>query len=218
MGNRFRIILCLTASAMLAGGAMAESRKYCVSCKDPDQTYVCQVDTPYASPGGKGLQLYCIIRTSKDGGHASCTIAGTDAEQCAGPVRIYTFEAPVIPPRVRDAVQRLRKAGDTDSPEESLLTVPPQKGGEPKTLIDMTGRAVTASRKGIKNTGKAVTGAASATTGTVGKVVRGAGKGVTKTARKVGSVTKKTGSAAASAAKTAYDCLRSLFKNCGASQ
>ena len=79
----------------------------------------------------------------------------------------------------------------------------------------MTGKAVKASRKGLKNTGQAVSGAASSTTQTVGKVARGAGKGVTKAAKKVGSATKKTGSAVGSAAKTALDCLKSWFKECG---
>jgi len=216
MGNLLRVIFCIiTVAAMLAGGAHAEQRQYCVSCKDPDRTYVCQLETPHASPSDKGLQLYCIIRISKDGGHKSCAIDNQDTTQCAGPVRTYAFDAPVISPQLRDAAQRYRKSRDRDKPEQTL---PPQKGGEPETLIEMTGRAANASRKGIKKTGQAVTGAVGATTATVGKAVRGAGKGVTKTVRKVGSTTKKTGSAVGSAAKTAYDCLRSWFRKCGDSQ
>ena len=218
MGNRLRVTFCIiTAAAMCAGGARAEPRQYCVTCDTPDQTYLCQIETPHANPSDKGLQLFCIIRISKDGGHNSCAVANRDAAQCAGAIRTYTFEAPAIPPQLRDAVQRYRKAKDKDKdkPDETL---PPQKRGEPKTLIEVTGRAVNASRKGIKKTGATVSGAASATTGKVGKVAIGAGKGVTKAARKVGSATKKTGSAVGSAAKTAYNCLRSWFKKCGSSQ
>lgn len=79
----------------------------------------------------------------------------------------------------------------------------------------MTGRAVKASRKGLSNTGQAVGGAASSTTGTVGKAARGVGKGVKKAAGKVGSATKKSGSVVGGAAKTAFDCIKSFFNECG---
>lgn len=206
---------CFSAAAMIAGEATAEPRQYCVSCKDPDQTYICQVETSLANPNEKGLQLYCIIRTSKDGGHKSCTVSKTDIAQCAGPVLTYSFQAPSVSPQIREAVERFRKAREPDQAEESG---PQQKGGEPETLIDMTGRAVKASREGIKNTGQTISGTASATTGKVGEVARGAGKGVTKAARKVGSATKKTGAAVGSTAKTAIDCIRSWFRDCGSSQ
>ena len=198
--------------AIASGTAVAETQQYCVVCKDPNQTYVCQVDTPHANPSDKGLQLYCIIRISKDGSHNSCAVQTNSADACDGPVKAYAFQAPAIPPQLRETVDRLRKSREKDVDEQ---TVPPQKGGEPETLIDMSGRAAKASREGLSNTGRAVKGAASTTKGKVGKAARGVGKGVTKAAGKVGSATKKTGSAAASAAKTAYDCLKSLFKECG---
>ena len=192
--------------------AEAGTQQFCVVCKDPNQTYVCQVDTPNANPGDKGLQLYCIIRISKDGGHNSCAVQSNSADACEGPVKAYAFQAPAIPPQLRATVDRLRKSREKDVNEQ---TVPLQKGGEPETLIDMTGRALKASKQGLSNTGQAVGSAASSTTGKVGKAARGVGKGVTKAAGKVGSATKKTGSAVGSAAKTAYDCLKSLFKECG---
>ena len=216
MRTAMRILLCLIGSLVFIafdfGTAGAETRQYCVTCKEPDQTYVCQVDTPHANPSDKGLQLYCIIRTSKDGGHRSCAVQSNSADGCTGPVKTYSFQAPVITPELRSTVDRLRKPNEKKADEQTL---PPQKGGEPETLIDLTGRAVRASRKGLSNTGQAVSGATSSTTGKVGKAARGVGKGVTNAAGKVGSATKKTGSAVGSAAKTAYDCLKSLFKECG---
>ncbi len=206
------IIAGLVCIAIVSDNAVAEAQQYCVVCKDPDQTYVCQVDTPNANPSDKGLQLYCIIRISKDGGHNSCAVQSNSADACEGPVKAYAFQAPAIPPQLKSTINRMRKSREKDAEEQTL---PPQKGGEPKTLIDMTGRAVKASRKGLSNTGQAVGSAASSTTGKAGKAARGVGKGVTKAAGKVGSATKKTGSAVGSAAKTAYDCLKSLFKECG---
>jgi len=212
MDTKFTITLIFAAATVTASAFAAEPRQYCVTCKDPDQTYVCEVETPHANPNEKGLELYCIIRTSKDGGHKTCSVTKTDIAQCSGPVRTYSFQAPAIPPKLREAVREFRNAEEKDNSNDVR---PQQKGEEPKTLIDLTGRAVKALPPGIKNTGQTISGTASATTGAVGKVARGAGKGVAKATRKVGSATKKTGIAAGKTAKSAFDCIWSLFKDCG---
>lgn len=191
----------------------AETREYCVICNGPEQTYRCLVNTPSNSSGEKGLQLYCIIRVSKDGGHKSCAVRDDTSVACAGPIKTYTFTAPAISPQLRSAAEKIRKSRNGELVDQNAS--PEQKGGEPKTLIDVTGRAVKASRKGLKNTRQAVGGAASSTTQKVGNAAREAGKGVSKTAKKVGSATKKTGSAVGSAAKRAFHCLKSWFKECG---
>lgn len=201
--------LCLLAIPV--GPAASEPRQYCVTCKDPDQTYICQVDSGQATPTDEGMRLFCIIRTSKDGGHRTCAVNTNSIAGCSGTVRTYSFKAPEIPQDVRETMRRHRETPDTNQDPQGL---PPQKGGEPETLIDLTGRAVGASREGIKNSGEAVGGAARVTKKTVGKAARGMGKA----AGKVGQATKKTGSAVGNAAKTAYDCLTSLFKDCGSSQ
>jgi hypothetical protein len=150
MKNRFGIIIvCFAAAILTHGDAKAETQQYCVVCKGPDQTYLCRVETPLANPNNKGLELYCIIRTSKDGGHKSCAVDTRSAADCAGPVKTYTFQAPTIPPNLRSAVERYRNRPKKAEEEQSL---PPQKGGEPKTLVDVTGRAVDASREGLRNT------------------------------------------------------------------
>ena len=213
IGKALVIIASLAFLAIYHSEAKAEARQYCVVCEDPDQSYVCRVETPYENPSDKGMRLYCIIRTSKDGGHKSCKVDINRAvDACTGPVKTYTFKAPAASPELRSAIDRLRKSREKNETDQNL---PQQKGGEPETLIDMTGRAVKASREGLSNTGQAVSGAASTTTGTVGKAARGVGKGVTKAAGKVGSATKKTGGAVSNAAKTAFDCLKSFFKECG---
>lgn len=204
----FSLIGALICLACFVDTAGAEMQQYCLACKDPDQTYLCQIDTPHSNPSDKGMQLYCIIKTSKDGGHRSCAIQNSEIATCVGPIKTYTFQKPSIPPELRSAVDRFRKSREI---KQENQTLPPQKSGEPKTLIDMTGRAVKASKKGLSNSGHAVGGVASSTTGKVGSAARGVGKGVKKAAGKVGSATKKSGSAA----KTAFDCLKSFFKECG---
>ena len=101
------LITGLVFAAFASGAAKAEIRQYCISCKGPDQTYLCQVETPNANLGDKGLQLYCIIRTSKDGGHKSCAVQSKISGACDGPVKAYTFQVPAIPTELRSA----RKSG-----------------------------------------------------------------------------------------------------------
>ena len=106
--------------AIASGAAVAKTQRYCVVCKDPNQTYVCQVDTPHANPSDKGLQLYCIIRISKDGSHNSCAVQSNSADACDGPIKAYAFQAPAISPQLRDsrpaaqvARERRRRANST---------------------------------------------------------------------------------------------------------
>ena len=195
--------------------AEAGTVQLCVQCTDPDKTYLCDVNTNNALQNQKGLQLFCIIRTSREGGHRSCSVDERPISQCSGEVKSYSFNAPQIPENVRRALAKRRSQGPANSPDPDI---PPQKGGEPETLIEMTRGAVGASKEGIKNSGQAVGTAAGATKQTVGNAARGVGKGVTSAAGKVGSATKKTGSAVGSAAKNAWDCVKSLFKGCGSSQ
>lgn len=212
MNYRFIIVAFCAFFLLLPDYGRAEKRQYCVICNGPDQTYQCQVNTPTNSSGDKGLQLFCIISVSKEGGHKSCAVRDDTSAVCAGPVKTYTFQAPAISPQLRSAVDNIRKSRGEVRIDQAVS--PKQKNGAPETMIDMTGRALKASRQGLKKSGQAVGGAASSTKQKVGQAARGAGKGVTKTAKKVGSATKKTGSAVGNAAKTAYNCLKSWFKEC----
>ncbi len=196
----FAILAGLLLVLAMAERVQAEPKRFCVRCADPEQTYVCEVDTPQPIARGDGLQLYCIVRTSKDGGHSSCAVDNTPISKCAGPVKAYTFVAPEISPEARQAIQRFRGRNDNSSFETEQ---PADEDRNSATVFGMTRGAVGASKKGIKKSGQAVGGAAGKTTRTVGKA-----------AGKVGSTTKKAGSAVGSAAKTAYDCLFSFFKDC----
>ena len=51
--------------------AGADQASYCVTCKNPDQTYVCRVNAG-GSKASDALKLYCVIRTAKEGHHTSC--------------------------------------------------------------------------------------------------------------------------------------------------
>ncbi len=66
------LIVCAVPSA-LAGEA-----SYCVTCTNPDQTYVCRVTAGGSKPSD-ALKLYCVIRTAKEGHHASCSAERSSA-------------------------------------------------------------------------------------------------------------------------------------------
>jgi len=208
------MIFCGAVFGMAAGfmALPAAAAQYCVKCTEPDQTYVCNVDTGPGLQNEKGLQLFCIIRTSREGGHRSCAVDQSSSANCTGIPKTYSFNVPEIPDSVRHA---LAKRQHERTPR---TTTELPKDGDPETLIDLTRGAVGASKKGIKNTGETVGGVAGTTKEKVGQAARGVGKGVAAVTGKVGSATKKTGSAVGSAAKNAWDCVKSLFKDCSSTE
>jgi hypothetical protein len=66
-------------------------------------------------------------------------------------------------------------------------------------VVKLTKRAVKSSRKGLSNAGSGVRGATQGTSKRVGSAVRGAGAGV------------------GNAARTTYNCITSLFRDCWSS-
>ncbi len=130
----------------LAFPAQAEEVAFCVSCQGPDQTYVCRV-TGDDLRKNDALKLYCVVRTAKDGGHASCG-ARNDISGCNGVEKIYAYNGPAMPegladdPRVKGIAEKIaheQKAFDHSEEEKR------------KSLAAVTGRAFSASRRGIRN-------------------------------------------------------------------
>lgn len=145
--------LALGLGAFVAPPALAEGVAYCVTCKKPRQTYVCRV-TGEGSRLTDALKLYCIVRLAKEGKHASCRAKRRVAD-CDGIERTYSYHGPAIPDRLEDdpRVQKLmRKAAR----EQEAFEKP--DGEAPQTLVDLTGRAVGASRKGWRNMRDAIKG------------------------------------------------------------
>ncbi|MGH6792312.1 MAG: hypothetical protein ACRECF_06200, partial [Methyloceanibacter sp.] len=132
---------------VLTAPALAKDATYCVTCKNPDQVYSCQV-TGVGSRANDAVKLYCIIRTAKEGNHASCS-AERGAKGCQGLAKVYNYDGPAIPPevasdpRVQGLVDRI--ARDQDAFDK------PKEGKGPKTMFELGGRAVSASRQGLRN-------------------------------------------------------------------
>ena len=152
--NTFLFLIAAAIGLLqLTRSADAGSVQFCVACTEPAKSYVCNVETPHTFQNDAGLQLFCIVRISKDGGHRSCTVDQSNSGKFSDVIKSYSFAAPEIPDGVKRALAKRRQ--NSSSGAEQMAT-PPQRGGEPETLIDMTRGAVGASREGLRTTGGAV--------------------------------------------------------------
>lgn len=222
-------MLLATAFVWLAPPAMAANAVYCVTCKNPDQTYRCKVAGVGSRPHD-ALKLYCVIRTAKEGNHATCK-ATAIAPSCRGVVKVYNYDGPSLPEEViaDPRVQKLKKRAEQD---KRAFEKP--AGGEPKTLFELGGRAVDASRKGLRNAGSAigVTSSADEAPATANAELPPAAESAPPPAEQpvetsmaepsesVGTATRmkhaaqNAGSAVGGFARKSYNCVLSLFSNC----
>lgn len=150
-GLPFIAALFIAATAPVGGAAQVASTDYCVTCKGPAETYRCRVQGREATPSD-ALKLYCVIRTAKEGGHASCS-AKKATTGCVGLVKVYSYDGPALPenissdPRVRDLNRKIER-------EQRAYEEP--SGDAPSSLFELGGRAVDASRRGLRNAGSAI--------------------------------------------------------------
>jgi hypothetical protein len=142
------------AAAMLLcalPGAKAGDAAFCVTCKNPDQTYLCRIAGGDAGRSD-AAKLYCVVRTAKEGGHASCSAREATAG-CHGVEKVYSYDGPAIPdviaedPRVKKVLGRIEK-------EQKAY----DKDDEHKSLVEVTGQAMSASRRGWRNMRASITG------------------------------------------------------------
>jgi hypothetical protein len=153
MGWPVHVGKCLQAAglaaalACLASAASADEASYCVTCANPNQTYRCRVvgDGAGVSDAAK---LYCIIRTAKEGHHSSCS-AESKTANCPGIEKVYTYDGPSIPAEIASDPRVKSLAGRIAHDQQAFAK--PQTGGAPKTLFELGGRAVNASRDSWRN-------------------------------------------------------------------
>lgn len=125
--------------------AMAGEAAYCVTCTGPDQTYVCRITAGGSKPSD-ALKLYCVIRTAKEGHHASCS-AERSSPACNGVEKVYSYDGPIPP----DIASDPRIKNFTDKIDQNQKAFEKPKGDQPETLVELGGRAVSASRQGLRN-------------------------------------------------------------------
>lgn len=231
-----RFLLAIGVGMILVGSGSSAwgGQPYCVSCVGPEQSYACFVETPPGLQAKQSLQLYCVFQLARQGGHQSCSVKRSSGGNCQGIETVLSYSGPSEPaPQPSDFETATASEGEpymepaATDPGVADSARPPaagepehqppeqeKKSGEPRTLIEATERAVDSSGEQLGKAGKAVKNAGA----TVGDVASKATKTVvdaTKDAAKsVSDVTTKAGKAVGKAAKSAYDCVTSLFSKC----
>jgi hypothetical protein len=140
-------VLAACLSAFAASPALAEEARYCVTCTNPDQTYICRVTAGGSKPSD-ALKLYCVIRTAKEGHHASCSAVRSPA--CNGIEKVYSYDGPMPEDFATDP--RLKNVRERIEQEQKAFDKPND------TLVKLTGRAVSASRQRLRNARSALGG------------------------------------------------------------
>jgi hypothetical protein len=194
----------------------ASEANYCVTCKNPDQTYVCSVDAG-GRKAGDAMKLYCIIRIAKEGHHGSCA-AEQDSGGCRGVQKVYSYDGPMpedlaSDPRVKHFTDKIKRDQQTFDKKPT--------GDQPKTLVELTGRAVSASRKGLRNARGALGGSSDQPLPDDPPPLNPSEAPLTaetppavESADASPSRAQKTGSAVGGFARKSYRCMLSLFRNC----
>jgi hypothetical protein len=213
MGRHAYIVLRIAAIAAsfacLAAAALAGDASYCVTCTGPDQVYRCRI-TGQGSKPSDALKLYCVIRTAKEGHHASCS-AENATPACAGPEKVYAYDGPDIDqivqdPRVKNLMSRVEH-------ENKAFDKP--KGEGPQTMVELTGRALTASRQGWRNAKSALGGSSGETAPLpVSPQASSTEASAASAATSSPSRMQRASSAMGSLARKSYRCLRSFFRHC----
>jgi hypothetical protein len=216
--------------AWLATPSSAGEAAYCVTCKNPDQTYLCKVAGEGSRPTD-ALKLYCVVRTAKEGNHASCS-ASQDVSGCNGTEKIFSYDGPAIPSGLAED-PRVKKLMGKVAHDQRQFDKP--RGQGPQTLVELTGRAMNASRAGWRNAREAISGtpAESSQTGSTAIPSAQASAPPLPTAtppsrsseatpnrhsesrtQRVKHAARDAGSAVGSFARKSYRCVWSLFRNC----
>lgn len=210
--------LAASFSLVAIAAAAAEEASYCVTCTGPDQVYRCRI-TGEGSKPSDALKLYCVIRTAKEGHHASCS-AENATPACAGIDKVYSYDGPVIPddiaqdPRVKSLMARINHQNKSfDQPQQEA----PKSGEAPKTMVELTGRALSASRQGWRNA-KAALGGGSNQDAPPLPVTPQASSAQSADAAAAPadppSRMQRASSAMGNFARKSYRCLFSLFRHC----
>lgn len=171
--------------------AHAGSVEYCVTCKNPNASYRCRLQ---GSGVGKSdaLKLYCVVRTTKEGGHASCS--AKQKAGCTGVVKVYQYDGPTLPENLANdpRVQKLNKRVNQDNRAFENNS----DDDKADSLFELGGKAYDASKRGIGNAGAAI------------------GLGGAAKQQSAPPPPAQTGPKKKNFAKRGFDCMMSLFRNC----
>jgi hypothetical protein len=199
--------LAAAATWLLAGAAatpLLADATYCVTCKNPDQTYLCRVSTGGGKPSD-ALKLYCVIRTAKEGNHASCS--AVSGANCNGIEKVYSYDGPMPEDFAADARGKVKKFKEKIEHEQKAFEKP--KTDAPDTLVELTGRA----RERWRNARGSLTGSGASPNESLPpsetEAVQDNGASVAASPTPEANAGDQPG-----LARRSYRCVMSLFRNC----
>jgi hypothetical protein len=199
------------AAAWLLAGAAATpllaDATYCVTCKNPDQTYVCRVSAGGGKPND-ALKLYCVIRTAKEGNHASCS--AVSGANCNGIEKVYSYDGPMPEDFASDA--RVKKLKEKIQHEQKAFEKP--KTDAPDTLVELTGRA----RERWRHARGSLTGPEAPTSEPLPPSEAQALQGADASTAASPAATEANAGERPGFARRSYRCVMSLFRNCSGDQ
>jgi hypothetical protein len=137
------LALCVTVPVSHLRTAQADEAVYCVTCVNPDEHYACTVASKGPLPGD-AVQLYCIMRTAKKGGHASCSARRGAPNTCPGTAMRYDYEGPA-PQQVLDGlsanpkVQKIRKRMEQE--QKSFAQPKKKESNAPGSVVEVIGNS-----------------------------------------------------------------------------
>ena len=169
----------------------ASQQDYCIKCTAPNETYICRISSNSGQTQGK--QFLCIVNIAREYGHESCA-ATTQSASCSGVLVQYEVSAPSPPLITNDHHITTKQEATTPSTKQDK---------EPRTLVEFTKKATTATKKGLKNAGRDTK-----------KVIKKTGKVLSKTGGKIKDFTSAVGNKFTKATKTTLKCITSLFSRC----
>ncbi len=186
------------------------------------------------SKANDAAKLYCTIRTAKEGHHSSCP-AERSVANCAGVEKVYTYEGPSIPAEIASDPRVKSLANQVARDQQAFAK--PKEGAAPKTLVELGGRAVSASRQGWRNARARIGGsdneaptppnaepplplnAPPAYSASTAAVIPAPAPTATASIAapapaSTGNRAQRASSAVGSFARKSLRCMRSLFRNC----
>jgi len=181
--------------------AQAANVEYCVTCKNPDASYRCRLKGSGVTQSD-AFKLYCVVRTTKEGGHASC--AAKKNPGCIGLVKVYQYDGPTVPSNVTND-PRLRQFNERVEQENRAFE--DKRGGESNSLFELGGRAVDASKRGLRGAGAAI--------GLGGEAAPNPQAAPSPQAAPPPPPVAEESPKQKNFARRSYDCVMSLFRECG---
>lgn len=134
-------IAALVALSVTTAPWSAARAEYCVTCTEPDATYVCEIrGLATQAPAGMQGQLLCIKELAAASGHKTCSVSRTAPATCSGPLRVLSAPQPADVPSI---------AAPKPPAPDAVAPIPADRASaaKPNGPLETVGQGITAAAK-----------------------------------------------------------------------